>query len=388
MKNKLFIRTCIYYTLIFMATSGLTSYIALFYAEMNISDTQIGLLTSAGAIMGILANPFWGVRGDRAKTKNNVLLFCLIMSAFNVWLFPLAGGNFPLLLLATCIFFFFQMAINPMGDAISLELASKHNFQFSTVRTAGSLGFAIMSVVAGAMIEYNINSIFVAYSFLICMAILAFWQIPPVQGYQRSKQKVRFWEVLKKSSLRRIYIYVLILSSGFGFFISFHALYSVEQGISVSLLGVGIMLGSFSQFPFMLIFNKLYDKFGIRKIILFAGIINILRWALYALWLNSFTVLFLWLLHGGSFILVYLCLAEYVHRNMRKELKVSGQMMNFIVLHGLGRIIGGTVGGLSAEFLGYGVVFGVIAGMTLIGVVYFWTSTRNNEELLKTGATP
>ncbi|MDG5789865.1 MFS transporter [Evansella sp. AB-P1] len=387
MKNKLFVRTCIYYTLIFMAITALVSYITLFYAEMNMSDTQIGILTSTGAVMGVLANPFWGGRGDRAKAKNNVLLFCLLASTIIVWLYPLAGGNFLFLLIITCIFFFFQTAINPLGDAISLELASEYDFQFSKVRTAGSLGFATMSAVAGFMIEYNIHSIFIAYSVLIFIAIFVFLKIPPVLGHQVSQKKIHFLEVLKSSSLRRIYIYVFVLSTGFGFFGSFQALYSVEQGIPVSLIGLGFMVGSFSQFPFMLFFDKLYNYFGIRNIILFSGILLAIRWILYALWLNSFTVLFLWLLHGGTFILIYLCLAEYVHRHIRKELKVSGQMMNFIVLHGLGGIAGGILGGIGADFIGYAFMFAIMGVMSLIGVIYFWITSRTNKELISPEST-
>ncbi|MDC3416996.1 MFS transporter [Aquibacillus salsiterrae] len=382
MPKNPFFKTSLYYTLIFMATSSLVSYISLFYAEMDVVDSKIGILTSVGAIIGVLANPFWGVRGDRAKAKNNVLRLCLLFAACFVWLFPLLGNNFLLLLLVACSFYFFQSAINPLSDAISLELSAKENFQFSNVRTFGSLGFAVMSVIAGSLIEYSIDAIFILYSSLMFIALIVSFWIPNIKGYQQDRQKVKFWQVLKSRSLRRIYLYTLILSTGFGFFISFHALYSVEQGISVGLLGIGIMIGSFSQFPFMLFFDKLYEKLGIRKIILISGLFNVTRWTLYAVWLNSYTILFLWLLHGGSFILVYLCLAEYVHRHVQKELKVSGQMMNFIVLQGAGQIIGGIVGGFFADLYSYGIVFASLAVISLIGVFYFWYSTRSNKALV------
>lgn len=376
MHNKRFLQTSVYYSLIFMANAAFISYIALFFAEMNISETQIGILTSLSAVIGILANPFWGIRGDRAETKNRVLQWCQFMAAATVWLFPLAGGNFELLFVVTCIFFFFQAAVNPLSDAVSLELASREGFRFSTVRTAGSLGFALMSVAAGSLIELNINAIFFLYSLLLFSGFLMFTRLPAIKGHQRTQQKIQFWKVLQSASLRRIYLYVLALGSGFGFFISFHALYSIEQGISTGWLGVGIMLGSFSQFPFMLLFDKLYERFGIRNIILVSGLFNVVRWLLYAFWLNSYTLLFLWLLHGGSFILVYLCLTQYVHSHIRKELKASGQMMNFIVLNGAGRIIGGVLGGVTAERFGFGPVFAAAGILSLAAVVWFWTSTR------------
>jgi len=376
MTRKTYLWTSIYYTLIFMAGSGLTSYLSLFYEQVRLPDSQIGLLTSLGAIVALVSNPFWGVRGDRARTKNRVLAWCLILAAASVWLLPLSGGSFGWLVAATIVFFFFQTAVNPLSDSISLELASRESFPFSKVRTAGSLGYAIMSMVGGWLIGYHVGTIFLLYSLLILASLFAFRQLPPVYGHQRNKAKLKFWEVARDRSLRHMYLYVLVLSAGFGFFFSFHALYSVNQGISTAWLGVGIMLGSFSQFPFMLLFDRLYDRFGIRNIILVSGLLNGVRWIIYAFWLNAYTLPLLWLMHGGTYIVLYLCLAEYVHRHVRKELHASGQMMNAIVLTSAGRIIGGMLGGICAQGFGYGPVFAAAGILSLGAVAAYWLTTR------------
>lgn len=374
--NKRFLQTSVYYTLIFMATSSFMSYVPIFYAEIGITEFQIGILTSISAVIALFANPFWGTRGDRARSKNRVLLFCLAASALSIWLIPLTSQNFWLQFLATCVFFFFQSAVNPLGDTISLDLAQRYHFRFSHVRTAGSLGFAIMSLIGGWMITYNIYFIFAAFSVLIAFAFIVFMQLPEVQGYQSAKEPLRFWEVLRNRQLIYIYLYVLVLSTGFGFFMSFHALYSVEKGISTGLLGAGIMLGSFSQFPFMLLFDKLYDRLGIRLMMIGAGVLSAIRWLLYSFWLNSYTLLLLWVLHGGTFIIVYLCLTEFVHRHIRKELKASGQMMNFIIQHGIGRIIGGTLGGIFAQRFGFAPVFAAIGVLTTLAVIIYGLFTK------------
>lgn len=381
MKKNLFYMTAVYYSLIFMASSGLLSYISLFYADIKMSDTEIGFLTSISAVIGFLSNPFWGTRADRAKTKNSILLCCLIASAVFVWLFPIVGENFWILFIASSIFYFFHSALHPLSDTITLEWASKGSFNFSTIRTAGSIGFAVMSVIAGIMVGYHTNFIFLIYSLSLILGLLIFLRLPTVQGYQQSNQKLQFWKVLSNASLCKIYLYVLVLSSGFGLFTSFHALYSVQQGINTSLIGIGIMVGSFSQLPLMLYFNKLYEKFGVRNIILFSGVLHALRWTLYAFWLNSYTLIFLWLLHGGTYILVYLCLVEYVHSHVRKELTASGQMMNFIVLHAAGRVFGGILGGIIAEHYNYKLAFASAGIVGFIAIIIFALSTRKNKQL-------
>ena len=368
--NKRFLQTSLYYTMIFMASSGFMAYISIFYADIGISEFQIGVLTSISAVIGLLASPFWGTRGDRARSKNRVLLLCLAVSAISIWLIPLSDKHFLLLFLANCIFFFFHSAVNPLGDAISLDLANRYHFRFSHVRTAGSLGFALMSMIAGWMITHSIYFIFVAFSVLNALAFFIFLQLPQVQGYQSAKEPLRFWDVLRYRPLLHIYAFVLVMHSGSGFFMTFHALFSVEKGISTGLLGIGFMIGSFSQFPFMLLFDRMYEKFGIRFLLIGAGVLSAIRWLLYSFLLNSYTLLLLWLLHGGSFIVVYLCLTEFVHRHIRKELRASGQMMNF-VLNGSGRMIGGILGGICAQLFGFAPVFAVSGILMIIAVIWF-----------------
>lgn len=161
-----------------------------------------------------------------------------------------------------------------------------------------------------------------------------------------------------------------------------------KKGISTGWLGVGIMLGSFSQFPFMLLFDRLYNRFGIRNIILLSGLFCVIRWILYAFFLNAYTLLFLWLLHGGTFILIYLCLAEFVFRNIRKELKASGQMMNFVVWNGLGSIIGGVLGGICAERFGYSPIFAAAGISSMLAVIVFWFATRSMKQEFVGNRTP
>lgn len=368
-----------YYASIYMATTALVSYLSLFYADMNISESKIGILASVTALVGIGSTSFWGTVSDRAKVKNKVLVLCLLTTAVFVWALPLAGEHLWLLLLVMCLFFFFQSAINPLSDAITLELASQYQFRFATVRTSGAVGFATMSFVAGSLISYHINMIFVLYCLLILLAWLIFIRLPAVEGYQRSKRIIHFWEVLRHTSLKNMYLYVLFISVGLGFYISFHALYSIERNITTSWLGLTIMISSLSQLPITLYFDKLYTRYGVRKLLLVAGLCNAVRWLGYAIWLNAYTLIIISLLHGGSFILIYLCLAEYAHRHIRGELKVSGQMMNFIVLNGVGRVVGAMFGGIAAEMLGFAAVFAMAGMIALLGVIFFWHTTRFNQ---------
>ena len=156
-----------------------------------------------------------------------------------------------------------------------------------------------------------------------------------------------------------------------GFFFSFEAIYSRQAGISTSLIGVGIMVGSFSQIPFMVIFDRIYKRFGLVKLLVCSGMVFGLRWLLYSTVLSSGTILLLWAMHGFNYIIVYLCLIEYVSTNIPKELHTRGQMMNTIILSGISVIVGSYFGGMISTYIGLRQVFFACAVVCFLVVPIF-----------------
>lgn len=380
MKRTSLIPVSIYYALIYMSGGAFFSYVGLYYSHINLGNEEIGILTSISAVIALVAQPLWGTISDRAKYKNKVLMVCLLLSSVTIWLMPASGSLLWMLLLSTSLFYFFQCAVSPLSDAIALELASKGDFSFSKVRTVGSLGFAIMAGIAGKIFEKSISYIFIVFSVLIFASFLLSFFIPWVKGHQSGENKVNLIELFKDRKLIYIYVYVFILSSTLGFFQSFHAIYSQSLGISTELIGIGVMVGSLSQFPFMIFFDKIYKKFGIVNIILFSGLTYALRWLLFGTLLTPVTLIATWSLHGFNFIVLYLCLAEYVNSSVVKELKTSGQVMNSIILLGISKVFGGSVGGFLASAIGIGRSILICSAVSIIAVLAFFAVVKLSGE--------
>jgi PPP family 3-phenylpropionic acid transporter len=368
-----------------MSTGSFSSYIGVYFTEAGVSNTQIGILTSIGAVVGLFTQPLWGLAGDRSKSKNRILIICTLLSSVAVWLVPAAGDLFLPLLLAMALFSLFQIAINPLSDAITLELSSKGIVRFSTVRTFGSVGYAFISIFAGWLFATHIHTIFLVTSVIMLGCFFLALGIPQVAGHQSGKKKVRLVEIFKNKQLTVIYVYTLSLSVSMGFLWSFQAIYSKEQGISLAVIGIGLAIGSVSQFPFMLFFQKFYNRFGIRNILIFSGIIHTLRWCLYAFALTPFTYILSWILHGGTYILFYMCLAEYVNNHVVKELRATGQMLNSVIQLSIGKIIGGMLGGVYAAQFGFQSSFLVLAVMGALSTLgFYWAGRYFSVDINKT----
>lgn len=371
MKNKTYVIMSIFYSLLYMASGSFLSYIGLYYAEIGLDNGQIGLISSIMAGIGILSQPIIGTISDKSTKKNRVLRFTLLFCTLSTLLIPFAKKDFLLVTITISIFSIFNNSIAPLGDTITLELAKRDGFQFSKVRMAGSLGYAIMAAVAGKIFSIDIMYLFPVYFVLRALAYGTSYFIPPVSGYKFSEIKVSFKELFRDKKLNLLYFYIFILSCTQGFFYSFNAIYSKQVGITTDIIGIGVMIGSFSQFPFMLYFDKIYKKFGIFKILVISGLAYAIRWALYATALNSKTILLLWCIHGFNYIMMYLCITEYVHLNVPKELHTRGQMMNTIILFGISNIIGVYLGGVISNYTGIGPVFMYSAVACLLAVIIF-----------------
>ncbi|TCT14330.1 PPP family 3-phenylpropionic acid transporter [Natranaerovirga pectinivora] len=377
--KSILIPISLYYAIRFMSYSAFGAFIGIYYSDvLKFDGAQIGLLESLGGIIILFAQPLWGIVSDRSKYKNTVLYICLIAASATIWFLPLSGDRFILLALALGTFNFFQCAINPISDAITLELSTSNKFKFSHIRTIGSLGFALMAYFAGRIFENNIMYMFPVFSILMFSSLLLALFYPPVEGHQsKGKQKVNILVLFKDKRLIIIFSYALIISTAFGFFNSFHSLYSKSLGISTGIIGLGVSIGSFSQFPFMMFFDRLYKRFGIINILMFSGLIQSIRWFLFAFALSEVTLPFIWTLHGFTFIVFYLCMAQFVSDNVVKELKASGQMMNAIILSGLSRIIGSSVGGFATTYIGISGVFFVNSIICLVAVITFFIITKS-----------
>lgn len=84
----------------------------------------------------------------------------------------------------------------------------------------------------------------------------------------------------------------------------------------------------------------------------------------------------LWILHGFNYIVVYLCLTEFVNSTVPNELKTRGQMMNAVILSGISAIIGGYLGGVISTYTGLKLVFEACAIISFLTVFLFYGLTR------------
>jgi PPP family 3-phenylpropionic acid transporter len=367
------------YIFIYAANGILTPYSSLVFQSAGFGQWAIGILASIGPLVSLVCQPIWGIISDRARSKRTVLRLTLFMTAITVWLVAI-GQGFWAVTCALIVFFMFQSAVLPLSDAITLESLEGTSFKFSPIRTAGSIGYAVVSALAGKAVGKDIFYFFPLYSATTLLAFFSSFKIPDVEGHQKGKERLFIREFLKDRELVRVYLFAFFLHITSGYNYAFLSVYLKELNMDMGLVGLGFMVASFSQYPFLFFADTLLERLGIQGLFIISGIFHALRWFLSFAFMGPGTILIIQALHGMTYIVLYYSLAHYVNKRVPKELKATGQMMNWAILNGLARIVGGTGGGFIAEAMGirYGyLIAGVLA--CAVTLCYFLVSRKKGD---------
>ncbi|NIK75299.1 PPP family 3-phenylpropionic acid transporter [Paenibacillus castaneae] len=371
-----------FYVFIYAGNAVYGTFLPLYFQDIGFSALQIGTLLSFGPFVAILAQPLWGALGDRARTKNFILLILLAGCGISMILYPLSN-HFTYLLIMICIFTFFQTSIFAISDTITLEVLDKRKMgSFGHIRMGGTIGFAIMSLVFGIISKNHIGSLFAVYSSIIVVCFLLVLKFPSVEGHQSQGRKMSILVLFRNRMLMVYFGINFILQITLGYYYAFFPMYFRELGGDNVLLGWSMVISSLSEVPFLLFADKIFKRVRIPYILLGAACFTALRWYLFSVIETPIWALPVQALHGLIFIVLTVTMATYINKEVPKELKASGQTFNGLMNLGVARIIGSLAGGIATTSFGLRRVFMYNSIIALVCVavfaMFFWRM-RNRE---------
>lgn len=368
----------------YSVTAIYQNYISKYFGAKGLSDGEIGVLMAAPPLISLIAQPIWGTLGDRSRSKNALFRFMYICSAA-LLLSYLVSSSFRFLLVMVLAFSFFFTALQPMNDTIVLE--ALNGAPFGPVRMAGTLAFAMISPLAGALIGANWDlSIWLACAMLIMAALVTF-MVPDVAGHQSEsgRRHMRFSELFKQRELMLLLGFVTPLQITMGYFYTYFGLHFTDlEGANSTLLGLCYTISALAEVPFLLMSGRLYRRFGAGKLLLSAGMAVTARWLLLGTLTNVYAVMATQLFHGWGFIVMTVTMAYYVNDHVPDELKASGQMLLGVVGFGIARAIGNLGGAWCIGLMGRQSTFYVsaaISGIAVLCYMYKYMRIKKPEQI-------
>lgn len=372
----------ILYALIYAANVIYSTFVPVYLNGVGFSKSNIGILLALGPLVAIIGQPIWGVAADRWEAKNTVLKVLLLGSAVIMMLYPISK-SFIYILVISVLFNFFQTSVTSMNDAITLEYLKTGNYKFGPIRMFGNFGYAIMSVLAGMLSKWNINSIFFSFFIISTLAFAAMFRIPESSVHVQNQKKVPVWELFKNRELMIFMAVALVLHTTIGFYSSFFPIYYTGLGAGNNLLGWAMFISATSELPFLFFADRIIKKMGIKNTLLCSAAVCSVRWVILFFAKNIILILALQVLHGYTYIVLSYCLATYINDNVPSNLKASGQALNGLVSMGISRTVGSILGGILGDTVGIKMVFlycSILSFLTLLvsGVIFSRRDNRNS----------
>lgn len=381
-------------TFIYIGASVYSPFISSYYSLKEINPLKIGTLLAVGPVISILVQPLWAYISDRSGQRKNILSIVALGSSLSMLVYYI-GNSFTLFFIATMFVTAFNTSLVPLSDAIIIDKAVSHNFDFAKIRLGGTLGYALVVFLAGGYLKTHPTALFIMSSLGYMVLVLFIRQLPMEKVNEKviddnadeEKLKIKSKGIFKSREIIYVLIFCFISQVGLSFCSGFLGVYILSMGYSQGIIGIMNCISALSEVPILLIINKLTKKYGAIKILAFSCIMMSIR--IFLVTGSSIVAVILsQLLQSVTYMTVYYSCAVYISENVFKDKQSQGQSILAILQVGMGSIIGNVLGGYFVKTLGlksaYMIMAAGVLGVSVITILLyklFWYKKINNKRL-------
>ncbi|MFD1360873.1 MFS transporter [Lentibacillus salinarum] len=356
------------------------SFLPLYLEYKGLDGTEIGWVLAVGPLAAIIAQPFWGYMSDKYKTVKNILLICIAGLLVSSVVFFQMNGLIAILL-AGFVFYFFTSPIGGLGDSLGQRRADELRISFGSIRTWGSIGFAVSSLIVGQVLT-TIGIQYMIWPYLLfgTIALIVTFRLTDVNVESDPVQLSDIQRLIRNKPFMLFLLFMMFITMTHRASDSFIGLYIAQLGGNEGLVGVAWFVGVASEALVFALAGRWYRKYHTLIFVIFAGIVYSLRWFLYAAADDPMYIIALQFLHGITFGVFYLAALDYVTRLIPSLLQSTGHLMFYAVFFGISGIIGSLLGGALIDSYGGGALYAVLgcsaAAGALFLTVYHTLTTR------------
>lgn len=352
-----------------------TSFFPLYLQDVGMNKLEIGSVMSAGALVSLIANPFWGIWTDRYQNIRRIVLLMLTGTLVLSQLI-FQAHTYESVYIFILFFYFFQGPLFAESNTMILSYVDSSPKRFGSFRLWGSLGWAFTAILAGPVIEWaGVSVLSYLFALLLCLAMVMLISLPRPKNIIGSAPLP--FRGLGKTISNPFFLCFIF----FGILVSipntmngiFVPLYITELGGSKTMVGLAVFLSSILEFGVLLLFDKLLRK---RIPVMLAcltlvSLLFVLRWWLMADATTPLQVALIQVLHCITFGGFFYVGTQLTMLLVPRPLRSSGQALYALAWSGVSGILGGVLGGWLYKNLGVQTMYQSAVFLTLIGTLGF-----------------
>jgi MFS transporter, PPP family, 3-phenylpropionic acid transporter len=341
----------------FLAYGALACYfpfLAIYFKSRELTYIQTGIAFSIISLVSIIVQPLMGYLADKYLNKNKIVLINMFACSLLIYLYIFANGFYSVAL-ATIALIFFQGSIMSILDAYCYDISDKvPEVNYGQIRLMGSIGFAVLSLILGGLIQnFDINISFFLYSGLFMVSALILSGI----GFKSTLHSVRpsttdIFEVLKNYKFILFVLSVMVLNIAIQAHGNYIAMLIEATGGNVANLGFVWFASALSEIPAFFFGAKLLKKYGEMNIYIISLVLYIFRMLLSAYSTSYNMVIAVQFMQSITYPLYLFATMQYINVIVPDKIRASGITMLSSLGFGLGGLIGNLGGGFILQYRG------------------------------------
>ncbi len=376
--NRVYRILLIWYLFSYFFDCVVSQYFQKYMEACGLNASRIGSVIAAGTAVSLLGQPLWARAADRSGYKNKILFVCNLGGAITVllWYRAPAGVVFFFIFSVYIIFALFHSVVLSLSDTICLEILEKDGRPFGPVRLMGSIGWAVMSFIAGQILNKNIWLFGPLCGALALAATCSQFSVPKIKGHIPQKARTDLKSLFKNRGVLCLTVYLALTAFAGGFSGTYFYLNFAQLGGNASSYGTYLLIVTLTEIPFLFYADRILRKIGVRKMLAFVGVISFAR-QLYICLVPSYEWLFGLALVHGILVLNLFVTSVFFTRSASPETKASS-LTAVTVIQAIFRAAGTYAGGLVISHVfndSFQPAFLISSGILLIAVVFLLSST-------------
>jgi PPP family 3-phenylpropionic acid transporter len=373
-----------FYFFYFASLGVLVPYWGLYLQWLDFSAREIGELTAILLATRIIAPNVWGWIADHHGQRMRIVRFASFAGAL-AFAGILIDQSYFWIAAVMLVFSFFWNASLPQFEVTTLQHLGEHSHHYSKIRLWGSIGFIIVVVFLGELLEFFDASI-VPYAILLSM--FAIWLIsltvPESASRHLSLTQQPLTTVLKRPEIIAFLSISFLVQLSHGPYYTFYTIYLEQHLYSRSLIGQLWALGVIAEVIIFLFMHRWLPRFGIRAVLLLSLLLSTVRWLIIGFFPENLSLLlFAQLLHAASFGTFHAAAIAWVHQHFTGRNQGRGQALYSSVSFGAGGAIGSLFSGYLWLSPGPTITFSIAATATFIAFIigFYWLKDSTHKKL-------
>ena len=363
------LRLALFYVAIFAVIGIYLPFWPVWLKARGLSDSELGLILGVGLWSRVVVNPIVAHMVDGSGQCTGLMGKLALISVILCALFAITDGFWSLLLLSVALGAAFA-ALMPLGENLTLLIASARRLEYGRIRLWGSLSFILVSMTGGIVLTYQpaalILWILVAGMLLTWGACLLLEDPPRASHglsdpnvFQRVMRDFRFWLFLLATGM---------IQASHNIYYGFATLYWQGAGLSSSVIGLLWAEAVLAEVVLFAFSNVLVTRLHPTGLLILGGSAAVFRWLALGTSTHVVVLGLVQVLHALTFGAVHLGAMHFMTRAAPPE--ASARVQAFY-----GSMTMGAATGLAIMAAGSlyhaldGRAFYVSAGMAIVGGV-------------------